>query len=455
MKRFFYLLLLFTGLTASQNTYACYAAFTHTNACASDTVWFQALDLFSIHAWDFGDTISGNPNISHDSITYHVYTQPGTYYVTHFNNIAAEWSYQTQMIVIGTNCFEAGFTAGCLTNANSLYFPNTSVGNNLTYLWNFGDPASGVLDTSSLQNGSHTYPVTPANYTVTLTISNGTQTHTATQIVSVGASCASVDIYDSYALPCIGDTITISSNANPTAYPVIIWNFGDPASGALNLATNVQSPTHVFNSTGLFIVSCIVSNGSVLDTAYTYVYVSDCRVWPGDANFDGKVSVEDILPIGIYYGATGTPRTNASANWVAQTATDWNSAGLPYMYLDDIINFKYADCNGDGQVNAADIAVIMNNFGNVSMNNNTTSFMIPHPADPEFSLNTIGATQTANTWVEVVANLGNTATPATGMYGFTTFVEYNPSLIVSDSVFADFSNSWMGNATDAITFCMN
>lgn len=43
--------------------------------------------------------------------------------------------------------------------------------NNLTYLWSFGDPASGVLNTSTARNGSHKYNA-QGNYTVSLTITN-------------------------------------------------------------------------------------------------------------------------------------------------------------------------------------------------------------------------------------------------------------------------------------------
>lgn len=455
MKRLIYFLLLCFGLLSSRSAEACYADFTHTNACAGDTVWFYALDLYSIHAWDFGDTLSGNPNISHDSITYHVYTQPGTYYVTHFNNIGAEWAYQTQMIVIGTDCFEANFEASCSGFAYYQYFENHSIGNNLTYSWNFGDPASGTADTSSQVSPTHQYPQSGGIYTVTLTISDGTQTDSYTQTITVGTSCANVSIYSPYILPCVGDSVTLSCSANPSSYPVIIWNFGDPASGASNLATNVQSPVHVFSNTGLYIVSCIVSNGTVLDTAYSYVFVSDCRVWPGDANFDGKVSAEDILPIGIYYGTTGTARVNASSSFIPQNAEDWVTPGMPFMYLDDILNFKYADCNGDGVINQADADVVFSNFGNSSFNNNTTSFMIPQPEDPEFSLNADCINCPAGNWVEVTASLGTANITANGMYGFTTSLSYNPELIIPDSVIADFSASWFGNSQDVLTLFYN
>src|SRR5664279_5027590 len=78
-------ILLLVGI--NQQSKACYANFTHTNACVGDTVWFYALDLNAVHSWDFGDTTSGNPNTAYDDTVFHIYTTPGTYYVTHFDNI--------------------------------------------------------------------------------------------------------------------------------------------------------------------------------------------------------------------------------------------------------------------------------------------------------------------------------------------------------------------------------
>ena len=53
---------------------ACYANFSHTNACVGDTVWFYGLDFSAVHVWDFGDTTVNNPNLAFDDTAYHVFT---------------------------------------------------------------------------------------------------------------------------------------------------------------------------------------------------------------------------------------------------------------------------------------------------------------------------------------------------------------------------------------------
>ncbi len=75
-------------------------------------------------------------------------------------------------------------------------------------------------------------------------------------------------------------------------------------------------------------------------------------VYPGDANNDGRVDARDILPIGRYYGNTGPARENGSLDWQAQTlASLW-----------DPFDAYYADCNGDGLVDADDVLGIIQNW---------------------------------------------------------------------------------------------
>ncbi len=78
-------------------------------------------------------------------------------------------------------------------------------------------------------------------------------------------------------------------------------------------------------------------------------------VYPGDANNDGMVDARDILPIGFYFGLSGPVRRNASLTWSPQSLT-----GLwPQPYE----SACYADCDGDGTVDAHDVQAIIQNWG--------------------------------------------------------------------------------------------
>jgi hypothetical protein len=81
-------------------------------------------------------------------------------------------------------------------------------------------------------------------------------------------------------------------------------------------------------------------------------------LWPGDVNDNGIVNGIDMLYAGIAYGSTGPIRPGANENWEAQPlGTLWAQDFF------DGINYAYADCDGNGEVNVDDVQeVIKSNF---------------------------------------------------------------------------------------------
>jgi Secretion system C-terminal sorting domain len=82
---------------------------------------------------------------------------------------------------------------------------------------------------------------------------------------------------------------------------------------------------------------------------------ADC-VWPGDANNDGIADHFDVLAIGTAYGVQGPTRTS-DYTWSPQQAGDW------IQELPDGTNFKHADTDGNGLVEAADVNLIKLHHG--------------------------------------------------------------------------------------------
>ncbi len=80
-------------------------------------------------------------------------------------------------------------------------------------------------------------------------------------------------------------------------------------------------------------------------------------VWPGDVDWNLHVDIADPVLIGVAYGITGSTRTNASNNWVAQASPDWTTSFVSG------INHKHADCNGDGVIDSSDLIAINTNWG--------------------------------------------------------------------------------------------
>jgi hypothetical protein len=78
-------------------------------------------------------------------------------------------------------------------------------------------------------------------------------------------------------------------------------------------------------------------------------------VFPGDTNNDGLVDIQDILPLGFYFGLTGAARPGASLQWSGQPLY---GAWSPPLAC-------FADGNGDGVVNASDVDGIIENWNSV------------------------------------------------------------------------------------------
>ncbi|MCI0514208.1 T9SS type A sorting domain-containing protein [candidate division KSB1 bacterium] len=121
-------------------------------------------------------------------------------------------------------------------------------------------------------------------------------------------------------------------------------NLNTPDGTTLNFTlSQIQAINHVGNSITLApeTASVVLRRGS-----------SPVTVWPGDTNNDGVVSVADVLPLGLYYNATGPVREGATTNWIGQPCLPWTPAPA-----------TYADASGDGVVTVAEVPVIGLNYG--------------------------------------------------------------------------------------------
>ena len=435
-------LLFFLLLSKSGNS--CNANFTHTNACAGDTVWFYAADQYAVYTWDFGDSTS-QVNINHDTTTFHVYNTPGVYHVTLFVNVGAEFDYQTNVITIGNNCFQSDFSYIC-GGGGYIYFTNQSI-SSLSLLWNFGDTASGVNNTSVLSSPYHVYSNT-GSYTVTLIASNGTVSDTSSQIVSVNSNCIGATIYPNIWGNCFNDStlFNVGYSGTITSYQ---WNFDDPATG-INNTSSLAQPKHLFSSTGNYNVELIISNGLLVDTIYKIIYVVDCGCWPGDCNDDGEVNAEDIFPIGMFYNNHGPERPAANNNFVSQPVSDWPNY-TSWMYLQKFSNAKIADCNGDSTINNLDLAVVNLNYGMHHTNHNNRSSMPEATVqDPTMYIQFSSSSANAGSTISATIYLGTSSIPANNLYGYSFSILYDPAFVVPGSAFINLSSNWLGNSTNEL-----
>ncbi len=157
--------------------------------------------------------------------------------------------------------------------------------------------------------------------------------------------------------------------------------------------------------------------------------VQDC-VWPGDTNNDGRVSIADVLPIGLYMGCSGPSRSDEAYNlWYGQNSASWNA---PVLSQEDL---KYVDADGDGQISEADLSVVLNNLGG---QHNVTSYepsgikgfyfnLIPHSTELDSGDLAV---------FDIV--IGNYEYPVFDLNGLSFSIGMNPAMVDSASLNVDF-----------------
>lgn len=463
----FLVLVLFLSLFAKPGA-ACNAAFKNSNGCVGDTIYFQSVDPGSDHCWNFGDTTSGTSNITHGTNAWHVFTKPGVYYVTLFVNIGAEFDYQTKILTIGgAACGGTDFTFDpvdnkCLTyNFNAVFEANV---NNI--VWDFGDPGSVYNTVNTDYTNSSTINVSvphtfsgAGNYTVTLVSWNNDGTRdTAIKTITVNSNCFSASIDNSSFLgpyPCAPDTFKFIPSYPVTNPTFANWDFGDPSSGINNISSATTPVTHIYASEGAYVVTFISGNGFTSDTVRKVVVVNNCGVYPGDANNDGEVNVRDIFPIGIYYNAQGKVRANPGFNFVSQACENWDASGY-FMYLNDLVNAKFADCDGGGKIETPDVTAITTNYGlkHKSVNNDPVMQYVSS-ADPDLYLNFVKPNLNSGDTVKLLIMLGTAAKPVNA-YGVSLTIEYNSKMLRNSKTSISYNPSWLGTlGTDMISVSNN
>lgn len=202
------------------------------------------------------------------------------------------------------------------------------------------------------------------------------------------------------------------------------------------------------------------ANGSLqlvpLQLADGWVAIDANRVWPGDVDHNGVVNQYDLLPIGLGYGAAGPQRPGATLDWTGQPAQAW-----PQSTVNSQVNYMHLDADGDGIIGASDTLGLSLNWAQ------ETNFV---PGLPDGSVEKPSNLPLASTlitspiYVEpapVQAGLpatfkiilGAPEAPGNTVYGLAFSIVYDPDLIVPGSVYATFSNSWIGVQDESmITF---
>ena len=199
----------------------------------------------------------------------------------------------------------------------------------------------------------------------------------------------------------------------------------------------------------------LTNSPTATDTGAVWVFVpcntcgADSVVWPGDADANHVVDNTDLLTIGLAYDSTGPVRAVQGTVWQADQATNWNDSFTVYA---PAVNFKYADCNGDGIIDANDTMAIMTNF---SLTHAKTGPMLTPWRNGIPAIKAVVSPDTAYTGdtLTVTFVLGDTNTTVNNLYGLAFRYNFDP--LVVDSTFPTsmsiLPTSWIGTPSQKIS----
>lgn len=247
------------------------------SGCYPLNVTFNAVDTSAgiSYQYFFGDTCCSITTFNHT--VNHIYQHAGTFnaqvivsdgicsYTINIANIVVD------SIHVTINASPTSICSNGTTNFSATVSSTTTITN---YSWNFGDPASGALNTSFNPTPSHNFTAV-GNYTVTLTITTLTGC-TGSSTIQISVTPPPVASFLPVPNPvCRWGTVQFVDNSVSSS-PIIShqWNFGDPTSGASNFS-NAGNPTHQYNTSGNFnIMMIVVAQNGCSDTITNSVTVN-------------------------------------------------------------------------------------------------------------------------------------------------------------------------------------
>jgi len=175
-------------------------------------------------------------------------------------------------------------------------FTDASSGSPTSWSWDFGDGA-----TSTTRSPAHVYSE-PGEYSVTLTISDGSSTSTRTRssYVTVGQTLPLAADFSGTPLTGAAPlevSFVDNSTGNPTAWS---WSFGD------GTTSGDQNPVHTYTSTGTYTVTLTVTNAAGdTNTRTQSSYVSVSPPAPPTASFSASPT-RGTAPLAVSFTDTST-----------------------------------------------------------------------------------------------------------------------------------------------------
>ncbi|MEQ1733835.1 MAG: PKD domain-containing protein, partial [Bacteroidia bacterium] len=280
--------------------------------CEKDSTSFDASPSTGAtnYIWNFGEPATGANNTSTLTAPKHLYIGSGIFTVKLIakNNFGCADSL-SQIVQVNTKPV-ANFVDGGGTCAKTpIQFDDVSSTAIVDWAWDFGDPASGVKNTSTIHSPYHVYPNPNVPFNVTLIVTNnyGCKDTIVKPILiypkpiadfTFDTACAYQDMHFytlSQIFPAPGGGIN---------FGLYVWTFGDGNGAIFN-----QNPTYVYqNDTGFTVMLAIQDLFKCKDTIFKHILV---RPTPKSG-----FTVDTVcLGLSTQFTDTITKNTTTTTNW--------------------------------------------------------------------------------------------------------------------------------------------
>jgi gliding motility-associated-like protein len=195
-------------------------------------------------SWNFGDPGSGANNTSAVQNPSHDYMQWGSYTVTLqvISDRGCRSTVRTMPVMVNP-VPRPGFSipaSACLPSANVTFTNSSTIPDNtqgtFSYVWNFGDPGSGALNSATGSSPSHIYnAVGPYNVNLQVTSGAGCVRDTTIVLNTIHPQPIADFTVDKSEV-CIGDGFVFTDNTNPMDGVTTnwFWNLDDGNTRTVN-----------------------------------------------------------------------------------------------------------------------------------------------------------------------------------------------------------------------------
>ncbi|GAB4406588.1 MAG: hypothetical protein OHK0039_08350 [Bacteroidia bacterium] len=235
----------------------------------------------------------------------------------------------------------ADFTATVQQGCSPLtvqFFPQTT-GPVVSYFWDFGNG-----NTSALPSPGVIY-VTPGNYTISLTVSDGSNTDTEVKTAFVVVfQDPAADFAVSDSAGCAPFAVSFTDLSTPGDAPVTswLWDFGT------GVVSTVPNPAHPYVSPGTYDVTLVVTDANGCSDTRIYPDLIDVSV-PPVASFTWTGPATCQLPYPVSFSSSVVPTGSYSMLWDFGDGTTATLAQPTHTYTNPgtyTVSLVATDANG-------------------------------------------------------------------------------------------------------------